>query len=288
MSAVGLALALFAPPATLAEPNDEREAVVLAAVPEFDDPYWARTVLLAAPMPSGGHLGLILNRPTLVSLATAFPRHAPSKMVRDPIYVGGPFAAGAIVALLTAGEAPGAGAVPLGERLYLAFDATLIDRIIEQAPNDARYFAGLVIWHPGELRGEIDRGFWSVHRAEKALLFRSDTGRLWRELADRARGLETRAPAGESPASAGACAAQAARARSAITAARNRPASPPLTARWSKVRLSGMSRCTAGTPSTATTRFEMRPAPRIATVGGSTTGAAYLPAIMPKLDSVMV
>jgi len=44
----------------------------------------------------------------------------------------------------------------------------------------------------------------------------------------------------------------------------------------------------AGAPSNATTSIRMRPAPRIATVGGRTTGAAYLPAIIPKLDRVIV
>jgi len=191
----GLVLALLAAPVSLAQPDIEAEAVVLAAVPGFEDPLWTRTVLLAAPMHSGGHLGLILNRPTRFSLSAVFPQHAPSKSVRDPIYFGGPFSAGAIVALLTRAEAPGAGAVQLGERLYLALDAKLIDSIIEQTPNDARYFSGLVVWRPGELRAELDRGLWTLHPADPAVLFRGDTGRLWPELARPARGLMVRASA---------------------------------------------------------------------------------------------
>ena len=55
---------------------------------------------------------------------------------------------------------------------------------------------------------------------------------------------------------------QTARIRSAITAARKRLASAPVTARWSKVWFSGMTRRTAATRSTATTWSEIRPAPR--------------------------
>jgi putative transcriptional regulator len=195
MSVAGLAFSLFAVPSALAEPNIEDGTVVLAAVPELRDPFWGRAVLLAAPMPFGGHVGLMLNRPTRFSLSAAFPQHAPSKVVRDPIYFGGPFSTGALVALLLRDEAPGAGAVRLGEQLYLAYDAKLIDRIIEQTPNDARYFAGLVIWHPGELRIEIDRGLWTSHPADEATLFREDTDGLWLELARPAHGLRTQAPA---------------------------------------------------------------------------------------------
>lgn len=253
MSALWLALALIAAPSARAEPNIEGETVVLAAVPEFQHRLWARTVLLATPMPFGGHLGLILNRPTGLSLSSAFPEHAPSKLVREPIYFGGPFSAGAIVALLPRAEELGAGAVPIGERLYLAYDAQLIDRIIEEKPNDARYFAGLVMWQAGELQIEIDRGLWTLHPADTTTLFRRDTDRLWLELARPVHGLRTRAPAAGSCAWVRACAAQSAGTRSAITAARKRPASPPVTARWSKVRLSGTTRRTAGVPSTATT-----------------------------------
>jgi len=113
----GLALALFAAPCALAQPNFEGEPVVLAAVPEFDDPLWARTVLLAAPMSFGGHVGLILNRPTRFSLSAVFPQHDLSKLVHDRIYFGGPVSAGVIVALLPRVEAPGAGGVLLGVRL---------------------------------------------------------------------------------------------------------------------------------------------------------------------------
>lgn len=183
MIMAGVALALLAVPSALAQPNIEGEAVVLAAVPEFQHRLWGRTVLLAAPMTFGGHLGLILNRPTRLSLSTVYPQHASSKSVLDPVYFGGPFSFDAIVALLPRAEAPGAGAVRLGELLYLAYDAKLIDRIIEQTPNDARYFAGLVIWLPGELRAEIDRGLWTLHQADATSVFRKDTDRLWPELA---------------------------------------------------------------------------------------------------------
>ena len=66
-----------------------------------------------------------------------------------------------------------------------------IDRVIEQTPNDARYFAGFVGWQAGELEKEIDAGYWYVADADPALFFRHDTSALWQELILRLRVYKT-------------------------------------------------------------------------------------------------
>jgi putative transcriptional regulator len=139
-------------------------------------------VLVAAPAPNGGHIGVILNRPTKRSLGSLFPEHEPSKKVVEPVYYGGPFSRGALVALVRAHEAPGGGSVLLMKDLYLAFRANTIDHVIETTPNEARYFVGYVGWRPGELKSEIDRGLWSVLDAQVDTIFRKDTDGLWEEL----------------------------------------------------------------------------------------------------------
>ena len=160
----------------------QEEALLLIAHPAFRDLEYRQTVLLAAPAPSGGHVGVILNRPTKRSLGSLFPEHEPSKKVVEPVYYGGPFSRGALVALVKADETPGAGSVMLMPHLYLTFRANTIDHVIETTPNDARYFVGYVGWRPGELRGEIDRGLWSVLDANVEMVFRKDTEGLWEEL----------------------------------------------------------------------------------------------------------
>jgi len=163
------------------------DAVILIAHPAFRDIEYRQSVLIAAPVPSGGHVGVILNRPTRRSLGSLFPEHEPSKKVVDPVYYGGPFSRGALVALVRADAAPGAGSVMLMKNLYLAFRANTIDQVIEATPNEARYFVGYVGWRPGELKGEIDRGLWSVQGAELDTIFRKDTDGLWEELQQQAK-----------------------------------------------------------------------------------------------------
>jgi putative transcriptional regulator len=174
---VGL-LALFGG----AHAQGEDDAVLLVAHPAFRDLEYRQTVLLAAPAPNGGHVGVIINRPTKRSLGSLFPEHEPSKKVAEPVFYGGPFSRGALVALVRADSAPGAGTVPLMKNLYLAFRANTIDHVIETTPNEARYFVGYVGWRPGELKSEIDRGLWTVQNADLDTVFRKDTEGLWEEL----------------------------------------------------------------------------------------------------------
>src|SRR5947208_11618360 len=105
----------------------QEEAIILIAHPAFRDLEYRQTVLIAAPAPNGGHVGVILNRPTRRSLGSLFPEHEPSKKVVDPVFYGGPFSRGALVALVHAHDSPGAGAVLLMKNLYLAFRANTID-----------------------------------------------------------------------------------------------------------------------------------------------------------------
>ena len=179
-----LALLMLAP---LAGAQGQDDAIILIAHPAFRDLEYRQTVLVAAPAPNGGHVGVILNRPTRRSLGSLFPEHEPSKKVVEPVFYGGPFSRGALVALVRADEAPGAGSVLLMKNLYLAFRANTIDHVIETTPNEARYFVGYVGWRPGELKGEIDRGLWSVQNAELDTIFRKDTEGLWEELQQQSR-----------------------------------------------------------------------------------------------------
>jgi putative transcriptional regulator len=186
-----LALLIATP---LAGAQGQDDALILIAHPAFRDLEYRQTVLVAAPAPNGGHVGVILNRPTRRTLGSLFPEHEPSKKVADPVYYGGPFSRGALVALVRADSAPGSGSVLLMKNLYLAFRANTIDHVIETTPNEARYFVGYVGWRPGELKSEIDRGMWTVTGADVETIFRKDTEGLWEELLQQSRRIRAALP----------------------------------------------------------------------------------------------
>ena len=169
--------------------NFEAQAVLLVAHPEFRDPAWLQTVLLAAPLPNGGHVGVIINRPTNTTLGELFPGHASSQKVVDPVHFGGPLSPDALVAVVRSDDSPGAGSFALSGELFLAIAGRTIDRVIEQTPQAARYYVGLIVWQPGELEMELAKGLWSVREADVHTVFRKDTKELWQELSRPARGL---------------------------------------------------------------------------------------------------
>jgi len=189
-------------PAALPVHAQQEDAIFLVAHPAFRDADYRQAVLIAAPAPSGGHVGVILNRPTRRTLSSLFPEHEPSKKVMDPVHYGGPFSRGALVALVKSETRPGNGMVSIMKNLVMAFRANTIDQIIEATPNEARYYVGYVGWRPGELKSEIDRGLWSVLDADLDVVFRKDTEGLWEELLQQTRRIRAGAPAGPSFASA--------------------------------------------------------------------------------------
>ena len=192
---VALTLAFLASVLTWPAQAQDDQAVFLVAHPMFRDLDYRQTVLIAAPVPAGGHIGVILNRPTRRSLGSLVPEHEPSKKVVEPVFYGGPFSRGSLVALVKAEATPGSGSLPIMKHLYMAFRANIIDHIIESTPNEARYYVGHILWRPGELRHEIDRGLWTVLDADLDVVFRKDTEGLWEELLQQSRRIRAGAPA---------------------------------------------------------------------------------------------
>lgn len=165
-SFLGVLLLLSACATGAARAADLSQPVMLVATDVLAGSALEEAVLVAAPLPQGGHAGFIVNRPTDMKLETLFPEHAPSRKVVDPVYLGGPVLSEAIVAV--ARKAPdGAGDVfPIMPGLVAVLDAESVDRVIETTPNEARYFAGLMVWVPGELEAQISMGAWNVRPAD--------------------------------------------------------------------------------------------------------------------------
>lgn len=170
--------------ACLARAHDLGKPVLLVATPGLQGPY-SGTALIAVPI-GDKHFGFILNRSSGARLAKLFPEHAASAKVVDPLYLGGPEVPMAIFAVRR-GD-PGEPSMRLFGDLFLTGNARVVDRIIEQTPNEARYFAGFVGWLPEELAEEIAAGYWYVGEADEAQVLRRDTEAMWQELVKRLGG----------------------------------------------------------------------------------------------------
>jgi len=173
--------------APMARAADLTQPMLLVAKPELSE-FYSHTVLFVRPIGQGRHIGLILNRPTPVTLGKLFPDHAASAKVVDPVYLGGPVATDAIFAMVQTAQSPGGRSVPMMNDLFLAVDGDVVDGIIETRPDQARFFAGFVVWQTGELEAEVGQGFWNLLDPDVKLMLRKSTDGLWEELSQRSRG----------------------------------------------------------------------------------------------------
>jgi len=175
-------LALGAP---LAAATDLTQTVLLAAKRNLRDRLYGSSILIAKPIGDERHVGFIVNKPTNMTLGKLFPTHAPSQKVIDPVYLGGPMGPEVIFAIVKDAKSPGGRSLQLTAGVYLAYDSAVVDRIIETQPQQARFFAGMVLWAPSELDEEVRRGLWYVLDPNPELLLRKSTDGLWEELVGR-------------------------------------------------------------------------------------------------------
>lgn len=164
------------------DPDPFEEPVILVATDNLIDPTYWHTVLVARPTGEGRHVGVILNRPTDTSMARLFPEHAASRKVQENVFFGGPMAPELLSAAVR--DEPGLrdGVINFGSKLHLVLEVDVIDAIIEQHPNEARYYMGKVFWRPNELRQEMARNLWYVLPMSDEIVFRKDVDSLWNEL----------------------------------------------------------------------------------------------------------
>src|SRR5947207_5974236 len=179
LRALAASSAVFFLASATAAPGD---TVLLVAKRQFEDPIYGSTIVLARPVEGGGHVGFIVNKPTKMSLAELFPKHEPSKKVVDPLFLGGTVDINTIFALVEQRGSKRDDAVRIAPGLFLAYESKAIDRIIESESDHARFFLGMVVWRPGQLDDELDRGLWYLDAPEAKLVLRRKTDGLWEEL----------------------------------------------------------------------------------------------------------
>lgn len=174
-----LALAFLVPFAVAAQDVDLDRTLMLVATPDLEGAY-RHTALIVMPAGDNRHIGFIVNRASPMKLATA------------TLYYGGPEMVGAVFAIVH--KDPGQPSLHLFGDVFVTGDGPLIDRILGDAPESARLFAGFVGWQPGELADEIAAGYWYVAEPDEAQVFSQEAGEnVWADLVRRVgRRLQTR------------------------------------------------------------------------------------------------
>ena len=168
----------------------------LVAQPDLPDPMFNQSVVLMLP-PTGTDLvvGLIVNKPTKVTLGKLFPDNAALKLRTETAYFGGPVDISTPLVLARTSHAA-AGAVALFKGVYLNLEAHSVLELLKGPPaaQSMRLYLGRAQWTDDQLHSEMLENSWYNVPSDPQYVFSGDPQTVWRTLVARAQAIETAAP----------------------------------------------------------------------------------------------
>ena len=150
---------------------------LLLASPALRDPNFERSVVLIGVHSAEGAMGVVLNRPSAVTVGEAAPQLEQAVDQSEPVFVGGPVQPSSIVFLAEFLDPAPAGVLVLGRIGFPAPEAELDE--LAQATARVRVFAGFAGWGEGQLEAEIEEGDWVAGDALPEDVFTEDPAELW-------------------------------------------------------------------------------------------------------------
>jgi putative transcriptional regulator len=147
------------------------------------DPSFAQTVILLIRTDESGALGLVINKPTTVSVSTAFPDLRAARNMTAHCYAGGPVQPEAAMALYHSSQKE-QDAIAVIPDVYLVSHLTALTRILNGKPTgkNLRVYLGYTGWGPGQLEHEMDLEVWRILPAGADEIFSADPAGVWPRL----------------------------------------------------------------------------------------------------------
>ncbi len=170
---------------------------LLVASRSLGDPNFSETVILLLAYEAQGAMGIIINRPTDVPLASVVTEVPVLRKRTERVFVGGPVGGNLMVFLLRSARRPQPSEAIFGD-VYATGSLKALDQALSKSAKSTklRAYAGYAGWGPGQLDMEIARGDWYVTAAEAATIFDTPPADIWPKLIERSSGQWTRAHEG--------------------------------------------------------------------------------------------
>jgi putative transcriptional regulator len=164
------------------------EGQLLVATPRLRDPNFVRTVIFVLNHDEDGALGVVINRPSSLTVAQVLPDWSDAVSRPSLVFGGGPVSPeSALAVAVPLGEGPASGFQPV------ALGYGLVD--LDASPGSVipdlagiRVFSGYAGWGADQLEGEIEEGSWYVVGAAPGDLLSAEPERLWRDVLRRQPG----------------------------------------------------------------------------------------------------
>lgn len=156
---------------------DSLRGQLLVASPSLVDPNFRRAVVLVGEHGEEGAMGIVLNRPSPVTVNQAVPPLAELVEPVELVHVGGPVQQQAIVVLGEFEDPSRAAVIVVGSVGFLPGE--IDDAGSLGGLRRVRVFAGYAGWGPGQLEQELAENAWIVVPAEAQDVFAEDAEGLW-------------------------------------------------------------------------------------------------------------
>jgi len=145
------------------------------------DPVFQQSVILMLP-PDEPPLvaGVIINKPTDVTLGNLLRQPVAPENRNEKVYFGGPVDV-TLPLLVIRTTRPPKPAMRLWSDIYAVVDPNSISDILKDSRtgDEARLFMGRAQWAQEQLRGELLEGAWSVVPLRTDLIFERDSAKVW-------------------------------------------------------------------------------------------------------------
>ena len=171
------------PPLSVREPA---KGVLLVADRSMPDPRFQQTVILLLEHDDArGTLGLVLNRPSDMTLDDALP-DSPYQDNPLPLGWGGPVSQHHIFMLWQSDEALEESSLVFDNLIWSASAKVLTTLLSEDYDTrPLRVFFGLASWAPGQLAGELTHDGWKLFEGQTgAVFYDGDPNALWQYFID--------------------------------------------------------------------------------------------------------
>jgi putative transcriptional regulator len=168
--------------ATAAGEAKPMTAILLVARADMPDPNFKDSVVLVMNNIAAAPAGIIVNRPTRISVATLFPDLPHLAGIEDKVYFGGPVDMTSVSFLFRADTVP-ENAIAVLDGIYLSSNGELLKSLLrrERPMEGLRIYIGYCGWARGQLEAELGRGDWKLAPADATTIFDSKSQRPWPE-----------------------------------------------------------------------------------------------------------
>ncbi len=156
---------------------------LLLASPHLKDPNFEKSVVLMIEHHEQGALGMIVNRPTRVSVSSVLYAanidwEGDSKAV---LWDGGPVMQESCWLLHESVELGSSrGSIEIGPGMIISSSAERLRELAKHPPPRLRFLRGVASWGPSQLDEELSSGFWIHTEASLELLFEASPAQMWR------------------------------------------------------------------------------------------------------------